>query len=179
MDEEWDTTRFHTPLQVFVIQFVTGQKTEGLFVVYYESLKRELKTKPIYEFRCDERLQTKLFVLLLWIVKSRDKDKNYIWINKRDSCEWDGWVSDRDVIGSPSIFKKTRRDAVLAKLLSIFVLSCPRRSARLKVRNLHDSDVLLKFGPRGRRESLLLFILNHKRESYRQKLYMDIGTMKV
>ena len=28
-------------------------------VVYYESLKRELKTKPIYEFRCDERLQTK------------------------------------------------------------------------------------------------------------------------
>ena len=27
--------------------------------VYYESLKRELKTKPIYEFRCDETLQTK------------------------------------------------------------------------------------------------------------------------
>ena len=31
-----------------------------LFVVYYESLKRELQTKPIYEFRCDERLQTKI-----------------------------------------------------------------------------------------------------------------------
>ena len=29
-------------------------------VVYYESLKRELKTKPIYEFRCNERLQTKV-----------------------------------------------------------------------------------------------------------------------
>ena len=28
--------------------------------VYYESLKRELKTKPIYEFRCDERLKTKV-----------------------------------------------------------------------------------------------------------------------
>ena len=28
-------------------------------VVYYESLKRELKTKPIFEFRCDERLKTK------------------------------------------------------------------------------------------------------------------------
>ena len=27
-------------------------------VVYYESLKRELKTTPIYEFRCDERLKT-------------------------------------------------------------------------------------------------------------------------
>ena len=31
-----------------------------LSVVYYESLKRELKTKPIYEFRCDERLKTKV-----------------------------------------------------------------------------------------------------------------------
>ena len=29
-------------------------------VVYYESLNRELKTKPIYEFRCNERLQTKV-----------------------------------------------------------------------------------------------------------------------
>jgi hypothetical protein len=27
--------------------------------VYYESIKRELKIKPIYECRCDERLQTK------------------------------------------------------------------------------------------------------------------------
>ena len=30
------------------------------FVVYYESLKRELKTKPINECRCDERLQTRV-----------------------------------------------------------------------------------------------------------------------
>ena len=29
-------------------------------VVYYELLKRELKTKPIYEFRYDERLKTKV-----------------------------------------------------------------------------------------------------------------------
>ena len=28
--------------------------------VYYELLKRELKTNPIYEFRCDERLKTKV-----------------------------------------------------------------------------------------------------------------------
>jgi hypothetical protein len=28
-------------------------------VVYYESMKRELKTRPIYECRCDERLKTK------------------------------------------------------------------------------------------------------------------------
>jgi len=30
-----------------------------LFVVCYESIKRELKIKSIYECRCDERLQTK------------------------------------------------------------------------------------------------------------------------
>jgi hypothetical protein len=26
---------------------------------YYESIRRELKTRPIYECRCDERLETK------------------------------------------------------------------------------------------------------------------------
>ena len=29
-------------------------------VVCYASLKRDLKIKPIYEFRCDERLKTKV-----------------------------------------------------------------------------------------------------------------------
>jgi hypothetical protein len=34
-------------------------RVPGNLVVYYESIKRELKTKPIYECRCDERPQTK------------------------------------------------------------------------------------------------------------------------
>ena len=29
-------------------------------IVYYESIKRDLKTKLIYECRCDERLKTKV-----------------------------------------------------------------------------------------------------------------------
>ena len=29
------------------------------FVVCYESIKREVKIRPIYECRCDERLKTK------------------------------------------------------------------------------------------------------------------------
>ena len=37
-----------------------GRAHDILEVVYYESLKRELKTKPIYEFRYDERLKTKV-----------------------------------------------------------------------------------------------------------------------
>jgi hypothetical protein len=35
-------------------------KVYGLFFVYYESLKWELKTKPINECRCDERLKTRV-----------------------------------------------------------------------------------------------------------------------
>ena len=31
----------------------------SIVVVYYESMKRELKTRPIYECGCDERLKTK------------------------------------------------------------------------------------------------------------------------
>jgi hypothetical protein len=30
-----------------------------LLIVYYESRKRDLQTRPIYECRCDERLKTK------------------------------------------------------------------------------------------------------------------------
>ena len=35
------------------------ERSKGI-VVYYESLKREVKTKPIKECRCDERLQTRV-----------------------------------------------------------------------------------------------------------------------
>ena len=34
-------------------------ESQGKKVVYYESIKRELKIRPIYECRCDETLQTK------------------------------------------------------------------------------------------------------------------------
>ncbi len=41
---------------------------EWNFVVYYESIKRELKIRCIYECRCDKRLQTKTneFTLLVY-----------------------------------------------------------------------------------------------------------------
>jgi hypothetical protein len=45
-------------------RFFTGSgvhlgKPHGITVVYYESMKQELKITPIYESRCDGRLQTK------------------------------------------------------------------------------------------------------------------------
>jgi len=33
---------------------------ERINVVYYKSIKREIKIRPIYECRCDERLKTKV-----------------------------------------------------------------------------------------------------------------------
>ncbi len=46
-------------------------------VVYYESIKRELKIRGIYECRCDERLQTKKeeFTLLAAAGKKNVKKK--------------------------------------------------------------------------------------------------------
>ena len=38
---------------------VMGECVFVKHVVYYESIKRELKIRPIYECRCDERLKTK------------------------------------------------------------------------------------------------------------------------
>jgi hypothetical protein len=41
-----------------------GNSNLSQVIVYYESIKRELKIKPIYECRCDGRLQTKRFTRL-------------------------------------------------------------------------------------------------------------------
>ncbi len=51
-------------------------------VVYYESMKRKLKIKPLYECRCDGRLQTKRFTHLSYteFVVELDKDE----VNKRE-----------------------------------------------------------------------------------------------
>jgi hypothetical protein len=38
-------------------------KWKSPLFVFYESMKRKLKIKPIYECRCDGRLQTKRFTL--------------------------------------------------------------------------------------------------------------------
>jgi hypothetical protein len=45
-----------------VVHSIFGQRVEERELsetIYYESRKRELKTRPIYECQCDERLKTK------------------------------------------------------------------------------------------------------------------------
>ena len=61
--------------------------------VYYESLKREVKTKPIYEFRCDERLQTKVeeFTHLACTLLCAELEHLKIdEVNRREVCECEG-----------------------------------------------------------------------------------------
>jgi hypothetical protein len=60
-------------------------------IVYYESIKRELKIKPISECRCDERLKTKpeesTFLSDTGLVgELEDKDE----VNRREVYECDG-----------------------------------------------------------------------------------------
>ncbi len=60
------TDRKRLTVSVFICSRIQGElnhRIQGFKVnkkcVYYESIKRELKTRPIYECRCDERLKTK------------------------------------------------------------------------------------------------------------------------
>jgi hypothetical protein len=72
-------------------------KREQYSVVYYESIKRELKTRPIYECRCDEGLKPKVeestrltytgsLGELEHPVEGKDRDE----VNRREVYECDG-----------------------------------------------------------------------------------------
>jgi hypothetical protein len=66
-----------------------------LSVVYYESMKRKLQTKPIYECRCDGRLQTKRFTRLshtglvveLEHLKMKTRLTNEKFVSVKGECE--------------------------------------------------------------------------------------------
>ena len=54
-----DLFRFHFVCCVDKVSDLINHSVVSLLVVYYESRKREVKARPIYECRCDERLKTK------------------------------------------------------------------------------------------------------------------------
>jgi hypothetical protein len=66
-----------------------------LFVVYYESMKRNLKIKPIYECRCNGRLQGKRFthlshtglVVELDHLKIKTRLTNEKFVSVKGECE--------------------------------------------------------------------------------------------
>jgi hypothetical protein len=46
----------------------------------------------------------------------QDRDE----VDRREVCECDGWVSDRDTEGAPSTFNVIRNAAILARMFPIF-----------------------------------------------------------
>ena len=66
-----------------------------LWFVYYESMKRKLKIKPIYECRCNGRLQTKRFTCLthtglvveLEDLKIKTRLTNEKFVSVKGECE--------------------------------------------------------------------------------------------
>ena len=62
--------------------------------VYYESIKRELKRRLIYEYRCDERLKTKseesTRLVRHWIGRGTGTPKDKAEVNRQEVCECEG-----------------------------------------------------------------------------------------
>jgi hypothetical protein len=58
-------------------------------------MKREVKTRPMYECRCDERLKTKdeestHLTYRDWVPRGTGTPKDRDEVNRRDVCECDG-----------------------------------------------------------------------------------------
>ena len=89
-------------------------------MVYYESIKREQKVKPIYECRCDERLQTKTkrFTLLSYtgLVVELEHLKIETRLIDEKFANTMGGVCDLEVIGAPSRLRLIRKAAALERI---------------------------------------------------------------
>ena len=76
--------------------------------VYYESIKRELKTRPMYECRGDERLKTKVdedeFTEMLTLFVYYESMKRKLKIKPIYECRCDGRLqTKRFVLYAPTI----------------------------------------------------------------------------
>jgi hypothetical protein len=94
------------------------------FVVYYESIKRELKTRPLYGCRCYERLKTKGEESTRLSYTGSLGEPEHLQVktrlNRRDVCECDGWVCVLEVIGVPSRLRLTHKTTTLVRVLPTF-----------------------------------------------------------
>ncbi len=63
-------------------------------IIYYESRKRELKRRLIYEYRCDERIKTKTEEIYTphrhWVGRGTGTPKDKDEVNRREVYECEG-----------------------------------------------------------------------------------------
>jgi hypothetical protein len=73
-----------------------NRESETGYIVYYESIKREVKIRGIYECRCDERLQTitKEFtrlpytgLVLYWVGREKKENRQKQFVPPAVSAE--------------------------------------------------------------------------------------------
>ena len=112
-------------------EFRSNDFTENM--IYYESIKQELKRRPIYECRCDERLKAKAeestrlaYTRLrggLEHLKIETRLINERFASVMGECDLEG-------IGIPSIFKLIRKGEVLVRMVSTLDLSCDENVPR-------------------------------------------------
>ncbi len=94
-------------------------------VLYYESIKRELKARPINECRCDERLTTKTEGSTRLTYTGLFGELKHLKIKtRREVCECDGWVCVLAVIEVPSRLRLTRTSSVVPRILTTLPLNC-------------------------------------------------------
>ncbi len=103
-------------------------------VVYYEGIKRQVKRRPIYECRCDERLKTRgiyttdMYCVTRWTGTPKDRDE----INRREVCECDGCVCVLEEVGIPQRLRFTRKTTDLVRMFPILDFRWEENTARRK-----------------------------------------------
>ena len=100
-----------------------------------KEMKIELKTKPIYEFRCDERLKTKVeeSTLLVWTLLYAELEHLKIetrLIDEMFESDMGEYVFLK--IGASSILRLTREPESLTRVQPTFERHYERNATRLK-----------------------------------------------
>ena len=96
------------------------------------SRSRELNRRPIYEYRCDERLQVEVegstwLTYTGWLGGLEQLKIETRWtrsVNRREVFECDGWVCGLETLGVSSIFKTICSATVLTRMLPTLDLTC-------------------------------------------------------
>jgi hypothetical protein len=107
----------------------------GFIVVYYSSRKRELKTRPIYECRCDERLKTKAeestrLAYTGWLVELEHLKIKTTLIDEMFASVMGEYVFFLEMMGAPSKLSVIRKAAAFARARPTLLVSWAETAAR-------------------------------------------------
>jgi hypothetical protein len=112
-------------------EFRSNDFTEKM--IYYESIKQELKRRPIYECRCDERLKAKAEESTRLAYTRLRGGLEHLKIETRLINERFASVMgecDLEAMGAPAIFNVIHSVEALARMLPTLDLRCEENTER-------------------------------------------------